>query len=1735
MIRHSSALPRVSSRTVLCAASVILAAGMLATLVALAASSLARADEQASSSTSAISVDAEAEAPDADSLPESAPVPDAESESASQTPGESLPDIANEPEERPDKTPASQSTPESSTDNSLEKTPAAQMHQLELAPSIRAASYTITVRYHVNGGRITTATSGTTRYRQSSSIVQRSTDSGATWQNYTSAVSTQEYPNLVNVGTYGAYKNGYHIEGTRAYNTKANGTGLDINQQYSASSTENPATPTRINGGSAPTQNKTVTLYVNWLPNEHPLRIHANGGTILGTTAVHEALHTVFGSSGGSTIPLNAIDGSQRVSSIPEDGAYRYGYRFIGLFDAPSGGTMVYDELGNAADGAYWSGSGGSATWAYAGTHNAAVELYAQWESLELSHSIRFDPNGGSGTMDDVDVPMGQGIYTTLPRVAFSREGYRFVGWNTEQDGSGRFLTDGQTISALSENAGSVQMLYAQWAQEPQMHVIITHNHADGTVDTIDEYHAHGDTAVSYAINPHAGEHWSGTAKTCGYSAISSSGDGISIDLSDATVNLVRANVYYETEATSGEPASTDEPFDYENGTYDMSRLGLHTDKRANVVSNDNRAFELTLEAWNISDETAEVGMVLDASGSMAWALAHGDDDDADSAGMRRIRVPQELAERYAGQFIPAELILDSNLTDNSSMGYAGYHYYVRHPEQDEFAALGYVANISDEESRKGAASRYRYALDEDRKPFAWVDGIGSDAHTVPGWYFISSSSEWAYLGQEWNSAGTMSANPDNSVATGKIYQAITPYSGQYARYVACDTTMPSESPFHAFDFNDDLSPFGASGDFQARPAQFYVDEQGYLKAFFAANYTVANSADSPAPGTGKVGSSYVYEKSDSTQIKVEALQNAIARFARNLHAISPKSSIGMVRFSRNGLQNTPLGNEMLVLLDWTDDTRAITEAMNLEPGYNPTAGADSFTTGSKTGHYYGLTGNTDTISGLQAFADHMAGREPLDGSDKYLVVFTDGKDTSGDDAGVAAISQALKDDGYTIIAVLLKPSGKAAATAQYAQAEEFLKTKVATDPSLVYATDPNDPDSLYQTFEEIALNKLVSPLEGYTVRDYIDARFDLIDEDGTVISTPENIGRQLADADGNPMYLEYDDDRDMFYLEWRNQSIPTTTRAAAQPQTWSSRIRVKAKEDFLGGNAVLSNAWESSLNRVFKPGAEEASPTAETPAKDFPQTTCSPQTLALSAQGAEFTQFLGEFVNLDAQLRGNDPFRVDASWYWEYLSRIAEAEGRDRDYYIDALLEQRTVTLDYRYIGSGTEAQQADVIGTLTYSLEHRTGPDNAEEICDDQGAEWLLRIVYNPMDPVNRQDASDAMLDSGTHVHALRANVGGPSDERTASAPLEMNVVSGTLLLDKTVNCADALAALEDSHADDLTLAFSLTRSYEGPSGIRGWIDSPSTSGSVVHLTVSRAAVEAAIASGQKDLTLSHAFETLPIGTYTVFESTSDTAGSLIPVRVEDRFAELHPNELEKRCAVEPGIKANAGAESSWELARAYIGLTHEGVQEDPNDSQKAHLLVANGHAPDKASVLFDLEAAKEFAGGVLEGGEFSFAVALGGMDLAPRSGDPVDPAIYPPAQSAVNTSNGAIDFGRFRITGVVPGDRFSFAICEEEGSMPFVEYDKSQITAVVDIVDDGSNGVEAHITYEKRDANGVVVSHSDSPLSFSNKYVDEVTFTATGGSGAFLFYCLAIAFAASVSLFRSTRNPGLRQPAP
>lgn len=85
-----------------------------------------------------------------------------------------------------------------------------------------------------------------------------------------------------------------------------------------------------------------------------------------------------------------------------------------------------------------------------------------------VSYTIHFDANGGTGSMDDQIITIGQN--NTLSANQFSRavyggpysNNYVFTSWNTKANGSGTSYTDQQVISgALDDNATT---LYAQWA-----------------------------------------------------------------------------------------------------------------------------------------------------------------------------------------------------------------------------------------------------------------------------------------------------------------------------------------------------------------------------------------------------------------------------------------------------------------------------------------------------------------------------------------------------------------------------------------------------------------------------------------------------------------------------------------------------------------------------------------------------------------------------------------------------------------------------------------------------------------------------------------------------------------------------------------------------------------------------------------------------------------------------------------------------------------------------------------------------------------------------------------------------------------------------------------------------------------------------------------------------------------------------------------------------------------------
>ena len=77
--------------------------------------------------------------------------------------------------------------------------------------------------------------------------------------------------------------------------------------------------------------------------------------------------------------------------------------------------------------------------------------------TARVFHTVTFNANGGVGEMDVQTFEVG--VDTALHTNTFTREGYKFTGWNTAADGNGVTYADKGAIRELTED----MTLYAQW------------------------------------------------------------------------------------------------------------------------------------------------------------------------------------------------------------------------------------------------------------------------------------------------------------------------------------------------------------------------------------------------------------------------------------------------------------------------------------------------------------------------------------------------------------------------------------------------------------------------------------------------------------------------------------------------------------------------------------------------------------------------------------------------------------------------------------------------------------------------------------------------------------------------------------------------------------------------------------------------------------------------------------------------------------------------------------------------------------------------------------------------------------------------------------------------------------------------------------------------------------------------------------------------------------------------
>ena len=91
-------------------------------------------------------------------------------------------------------------------------------------------------------------------------------------------------------------------------------------------------------------------------------------------------------------------------------------------------------------------------------------------DTTPVTYSVKFNSNGGSGTMADQQMQSNE--LTELTANAFTKSGYVFKEWNTASNGTGTSYTNKQVVGRLSTTQGATVNLYAQWEKAPTKYAV---------------------------------------------------------------------------------------------------------------------------------------------------------------------------------------------------------------------------------------------------------------------------------------------------------------------------------------------------------------------------------------------------------------------------------------------------------------------------------------------------------------------------------------------------------------------------------------------------------------------------------------------------------------------------------------------------------------------------------------------------------------------------------------------------------------------------------------------------------------------------------------------------------------------------------------------------------------------------------------------------------------------------------------------------------------------------------------------------------------------------------------------------------------------------------------------------------------------------------------------------------------------------------------------------------------
>lgn len=448
------------------------------------------------------------------------------------------------------------------------------------------------------------------------------------------------------------------------------------------------------------------------------------------------------------------------------------------------------------------------------------------------------------------------------------------------------------------------------------------------------------------------------------------------------------------------------------------------------------------------------------------------------------------------------------------------------------------------------------------------------------------------------------------------------------------------------------------------------------------------------------------------TEKKLTALQNAVKQFITDTANKSPDSKIGITAFSSAGYGSHGKTEDLQKAGDNKEKLTGFVDSLVAKGGTDP---------------YVGLNNAKSKLD-----AATMSG----DTKPKYVLLFTDGEPTgSGDSWNTTAQKNAenitngtesikgIKQEGYTVYTIGFGLQDKAKA---FLEGGTYGRTTYPGIASKNCAFNAENATQLGDIFKDIQ-NTITQDISitGATITDIIEPSFELLKDDGTLY-TQDDLNDGVKVNDGTVSLVNGN-----YQIQWTDQTIPNKKNGE-----WNKTIKVKAKDNFVGGNNVTTNV---------SPGSKISTGYGDV---ELPQPTVNVK-VNLVVKDKDVWIYKGDTVPTNDEIL-NQLFSESETSYSKGTISAADAEGH--------------ITLQWF---------KKDKAGNRTdISKEHMaTTPD------DD--TEYYLEVTYNP----NETSTDESKTNTNQYVVGNAEKAYNPDNRNNPYGIYKIHVIKGQIQITKNV----------------------------------------------------------------------------------------------------------------------------------------------------------------------------------------------------------------------------------------------------------------------------------------------------------------------------------------------------------------